>query len=562
MANKEFCLLHEPWIVVLCPDGTTKEISILDVFRQAHVYRQLAGELPTQNVAVMRLLLAILHAVFTRVTPEGEFQPLCENADPIPSPEAAVRRWKALWNLGAFPMKGIEEYLAVYRERFYLFHPETPFYQVAFTPPVTDAAGETVNSAEKEIGYFIGDVAEAGNKARLFRARMQTGSPAYGEAARWLIYLNGFDVAPGGRPPATGYTAKGYGLPWLARLGLIWAEGDNLFETLMLNLQLTVAPGDGDMGIAWEQNNMFAPNDLHTTEPPFPLHLAGLYTMPFRHAQLIRDEAAGRVAKCVLWGGQTLSDENPLLENMTLWRKRKITKDQSATVPKQNDPACQLWRDFSAILPASGAEYKAPGIVAWIAKLAGDQQLRLPMLRLNAAGCEYSNNTALSNVFGDSLRLNMKLLSALGDAWRSAIARELECTKSLVAQVAYLAKQLAVAQGDTDQKSLLKAEENAAGQAYFLLDEPFRRWLENIRPEQDEISDARARWWSEAQRQVRAFGEKLVAQAGSKAFTGRRYKRNQNDTERLYTAPGAYNYFLYRTSSRDRLQDRKGGKAK
>ncbi|MFR5070193.1 MAG: type I-E CRISPR-associated protein Cse1/CasA [Eubacteriales bacterium] len=77
MGNREceFNLLDEPWIKVMKRDGTIDEVSILTVFEQAHLYTDLAGELATQNVAVLRLLLAVLHTVFSRVDEHREDAP-------------------------------------------------------------------------------------------------------------------------------------------------------------------------------------------------------------------------------------------------------------------------------------------------------------------------------------------------------------------------------------------------------------------------------------------------------------------------------------------------------
>ena len=97
--EKAFNLLHEPWILVRKPEGKVDEVSLLDLFRHAPDYQGLAGELSTQDVAVLRLLLAILHAVFGRYDLEGNFQP-------ISSPTVALERWKSLWDKGAFPKIG------------------------------------------------------------------------------------------------------------------------------------------------------------------------------------------------------------------------------------------------------------------------------------------------------------------------------------------------------------------------------------------------------------------------------------------------------------------------
>lgn len=65
----EFNLLDEPWIIVKTKANETKTWSILELFEHAHEAQELAGELPTQDIAIMRLLLAIMHGTF--VTENG-----------------------------------------------------------------------------------------------------------------------------------------------------------------------------------------------------------------------------------------------------------------------------------------------------------------------------------------------------------------------------------------------------------------------------------------------------------------------------------------------------------
>ena len=66
-------LLDEAWIPVLRKDtGKVDEVSLLTLFSQAQEYYALAGEMETQNFAVLRVLLAILTTVFSRVDAEGE----------------------------------------------------------------------------------------------------------------------------------------------------------------------------------------------------------------------------------------------------------------------------------------------------------------------------------------------------------------------------------------------------------------------------------------------------------------------------------------------------------
>lgn len=64
MKEIEFNLLDEKWILARKSDCTVDELSLTDALLKAHEYVELAGELPTQDVAVLRLMLAVLHTVF------------------------------------------------------------------------------------------------------------------------------------------------------------------------------------------------------------------------------------------------------------------------------------------------------------------------------------------------------------------------------------------------------------------------------------------------------------------------------------------------------------------
>lgn len=95
MKEIEFNLLTEPWVRVRRPDNTVQEVSLTDALLHAQDYVDLAGEIPTQDAAVLRLLLAVLFTVFSRVDAKGKPQPLAQSDD-------ALERWSELWQLGHF----------------------------------------------------------------------------------------------------------------------------------------------------------------------------------------------------------------------------------------------------------------------------------------------------------------------------------------------------------------------------------------------------------------------------------------------------------------------------
>ena len=126
MNETKFNLLDEPWIRVMDISCKVHEVSLKYALINANKFKALSGELPTQDVAVMRLMLAVLHTVFSRVDENGNEAPLDEEDE-----DEALERWKALWDKGYFPEKAITEYFDKWHERFWLFHPERPFGQIA-----------------------------------------------------------------------------------------------------------------------------------------------------------------------------------------------------------------------------------------------------------------------------------------------------------------------------------------------------------------------------------------------------------------------------------------------
>lgn len=138
-------LLDEAWIPVLRKDtGKVDEVSLLTLFSQAQEYYALAGEMETQNFAVLRVLLAILTTVFSRVDAEGEPYDclildetkgkrliLKEPVDEVDAEEymdALDETWETIWKQHRFP-EIVCQYLEAWRDRFYLLDETYPFFR-------------------------------------------------------------------------------------------------------------------------------------------------------------------------------------------------------------------------------------------------------------------------------------------------------------------------------------------------------------------------------------------------------------------------------------------------
>lgn len=541
-----FNLLDEPWILVLRPDGVTEEISLFRLFSQAHEYKRLAGELPTQDVAILRFLLAVLHAVFGRYDLDGNYEPLgSAKGSPPGSPTAALTRWKALWDKGSFPMAIVGDYLAHFKDRFWLFHDTRPFYQVATIRKATDYTAAKLN----------GELSESGNKIRLFPQRTGRGKHElhHAEAARWLIYVNAFDDTAA-KPTSGGLPSPGAG--WLGKLGLIVAVGDNLFETLLLNLVLLKDGGNEAWGMekpTWEAD--FTKTDERTVIV-LPDNPSELLTLQSRRLLLKREKES--VVGYALLGGDFFQKENALPEQMTVWRNTtKKATENPEYVPRRHDPTRQLWRDFSVLL-SQGAGARRPGIVSWLARLKSEGLLPRMQFSFMTTAVKYGDkDSSVDDLFSDSLAFSANLLTRLGDEWISRIIDQVDITERLVEQVGYLAQCIAKAAGDDNGYG---PRNTAMEQAYFNLDNLFREWLEGIEPAHDNENKDKVcnSWWEQAQRIIREHGGELIKNASPQSFIGREIKEKSKgkSVSRIYIAPKAYNYFIYRTSNIDAL---KGG---
>ena len=529
MQATEFNLLREPWIRVRMRDYTVKEVSLTDALLHAQEYVDLAGEMPTQDAAMLRLLLAVLHTVFSRVDAKGDPAPLVTT-------DKALLRWGELWKLGHFPEQPLRDYLDKWQERFWLFHPERPFWQVPEAKIGTEYAASKLN----------GELSESSNKLRLFSAYAGNGKAelSYAQAARWLLSVNGYDDTSA-KPKGKGLPSVGAG--WLGKLGYIQAQGKNLFETLMLNLTFLQ-----DAAKLWGENHpcweLDVPRSAERTEIALPDNPAQLLTLQSRRLLLHRQGA--KVVGFTLLGGDFFPRENAFAEQMTVWRDQDPKQSKKTGtytfVPSRHDPSRQFWREFPAVFCEEGGGMRKPGVVRWEELLQSDQGRQLDRRRMvcfRISGMKYGDKDFFVNdSFSDSLTFQAELLEALKKPWRTKITTEIGNCERAAKIVGHLAQNLALAAGgggDADSES-------ARAQFYFRIDQPFRRWLQSIDPEMDDQDEKMAQWQEQAHQIAKELGRQMVEQAGTAAFVGHRIPdRNNKEKSYLYTAPKAYNSFLY-----------------
>lgn len=547
MNEREFNLLDEPWIIVLNFDGSTEKVSLIDALARSAEFRGLAGELPTQDAAILRLLLAVLHTIIARCGPS-------DNEDEqaaITGAKQAFRYWSLLWEQKHFPMKTIVKYLSKYHDRFYLFDPEYPFFQ---TP-------EPYNGTDFSEAKLNGEISEGENKPRLFSPQNKNRTLEYDEAARWLIHLNAYDdnavLKKKDKDGAESEDKEGSpGAGWLGKLGLVMADGDNLFETLLLNLVLLKVDTNERWEMErpiWESNDVKPYKRRKITRPQ---NLSELYTIQSRRIKIKRDDN-GKITGYVMTSGDFFSVENMFTEQMTLWRKDNKRSRELVYTPLKHDPAVQIWRNFNALLSKTDGGHPA-GVISWIAALQCKGLLESKVVRLKTIAVKYdSKGNSIVDTFVDNMEFSGKILEEKGEKWVPAVIDSVKMADKLAEQTGYLAQKIAEAcgaraRGGKEDDFGKTAGEIAKERAYSALDMPFRSWLAGIGTEHEKPSDAKERWWNTAQPIIRRLGKDIIAQAGPQAFVSKTVKgKYVSGVER-------YNDFLYRTKSWQTLMN--GGK--
>lgn len=528
MESKEFNLLNEPWIYLMDKNGIRKEVSIKEALFSAHEYSAIQGELPTQDVAVLRLLLAILYSVFLRYDINGEENPI--TGDYVDNEDIMIR-WKEIWDNGSIPEKPLQNYMNTWNDRFWLFHPQYPFYQIP----------EAITGTSYTSAKMNGVLSESNNKDRLFplRTGIKKAELEYSEAARWLLYVNAFDDTSA-KPKEKGKGSPGAG--WLGKLGLIYAVGNNLFETLLLNMVMLkngqTAWKDGKA--AWELEQ---PRTEERVEIACPDNPAELLTLQSRRLLLKREN--DKVVGFSLLGGDYFDKVNADSEQMTVWKMLKKGKEDTGDFqPKRHDVSVQIWREFSTLF-SSRSEGRRPGIVEWICLLQAERWLEdNRMIHFRTAAVQYGDKDFFVNdVYSDGLSFHLSVLQKLqaeNRDWINLICDEIsKCMKA--------AKIVRDFESDLAKAAGRKNGTGIAEELYYRrLDRPFRKWLEDFNPGKDyQAADEYVfSWRLQAKKIADDIGKEMIKECGPNAMIGRIVVGEKE--KRFYAAPQAYNNFRYR----------------
>ncbi|MFY1631663.1 type I-E CRISPR-associated protein Cse1/CasA [Solwaraspora sp. WMMB335] len=501
-----FDLIDRPWLLVQRLDGQVEDVSLADVFRRAHQLKRVAGDLPTQEFAILRLLLAVLHCAVDGPT---------------------TGQWADLWRAGELPVDDVIGYLDDYRDRFDLLHPQTPFYQVA-----------DLRTGKDEVFGLERLIADVPTGSPLFTARS---GPAlrrisHAEAARWLVHAQAYDPA-GIKSGAVGDSrvrgGKVYpqGTGYVGSLGGVFVEGETLRETLLLNLvphgdDVPYLRGADTDAPIWEldQPGPAAQDDLT------PHGVLRLYTWQSRRIRLCGDSDG--VTGVVLAYGDPLSPRDlHQREPLTAWRRsptqEKALKTTPVYLPRTHTTDRALWRGLDAMLPGTAGRGSAgeppanldPAVMEWIGAAANRRLLDRRLVRLRAIGAVYgTQQSVVDEIVDDAVTMPVR---AITDAETAAeVQRAADDADKAVRALVTLARDLLRAAGVRDDKRTDGSRAETTAAAYNALDQQFRDWLRSLGDAGD-LAAARAAWHRQVAATLRRIADRMVADAGPAAWAGR-----------------------------------------
>ncbi len=377
--KRTFNLVDDAWLPCITSDGTVKHEGIFQTLAGAAEYAEVRDPSPLVTMALHRMLLAVLHRVFGPESPEA---------------------WAALWQNGSgrFNAKMLEAYLKKpgMCARFDLFDDKHPFYQTASLP---------FGSVEKKTGRakFVKPIwqmahelaySDSMNLFAHFTENDWETRPA-DEAARWLVAFQGFALGglittEEGKKAQDGSADAGQ----LVKSAVVLAKGENLFQTLMLNLVHYSAEDEAPFAFkakadrpAWERDDEPKPQDRR-----YDGYL-DLLTWQSRRVKLIavRDPEGNLLGASgvVAMKGFQLPDEYWRFHYETMVgyiRAKEAKGKQDPWPPLGFRTGKDLWRDSHALFQTVAEACQRPRNISWLHELCQGGHLSRKQVQLDVAG--------------------------------------------------------------------------------------------------------------------------------------------------------------------------------
>lgn len=324
--TKAFNLLDEPWLPVKMLDGSEKKLGLLSVFKQIKKISGLAESSPSSLIAEYRILLVIVHRALSVIAPcWGEHE-------------------RCVWFKQNDISSIIVDYLELWRERFWLFHPKYPFMQVTALHAIPEVV------ARKKSWTQIDLAAASGNTPLVFNHSIDY-QPTPISCSDAICLLLGFlQFTPGGLIKSIRSSDKAGPL---SNSAAVLPLGENLQQTLLLGLH-PYSPIEEDPP-SWEVEPLTI-SDLKA-EPVVATGPNDRYTRKTR-AVLFQQDPDGLIRWIYFSAGQGLLEKSNSPDPMVAYRNGSI-----GIVRVTFSNITPIWRQLLPLLSLSTESSAYPSVL-------------------------------------------------------------------------------------------------------------------------------------------------------------------------------------------------------
>ncbi|WP_338208593.1 type I-E CRISPR-associated protein Cse1/CasA [Lactiplantibacillus paraxiangfangensis] len=503
MDKQEFNLVTDSWIKVIeIQSAREKAVSLSELFEHAQDYRQLTGDMRSQDLAILRLLLAILTTVYLRVDAQGKQYDWLEEPTQPNTPliidqedfedegqDTLLATWQELYQAGHFS-KSVTQYLTRHMNRFDFFGAQ-PFYQA--TAEDYDAlvpANKRVEAGKGQVSVkqINRQISESGNTPSIFspKSGADKNKVQIDELVRWIITYQNFT---GVTDKTKVVTEEKFSNPagWLYQINPVFVKGKNLFETLMLNLVLFDPRKEGaDYSLpkpVWEYRTVGAYVEKRKQQI-LPDNLAELYTAWSRILHIEWNEQGQPLIFSA--GLPMFENNNASIEPMTTWRYDKKTSNYRPAVKGLRSLGIAMWRNFGQYVKIREADdVHEPGLVVWLRELkkkkliAYNMPINLNSTALISDGNATSQAPAIEVI--DDMQIQADVLFDPEDYWPTQIERAIELTQKIGTDYYHFASDI----GRIRNLDVRPFAASMSAKFYDRLNEPFKEWLEGLTGDDD-----------------------------------------------------------------------------
>lgn len=517
-----FNLANDSWIKVIDQTGNTQTVSMIKLFQNTKQYRQLANESIATNVSILRLLLAVLTTVYSRVDYNDNHYEELDDYDPDNLPylnEAYQQTWQQLWQDKHFT-NSVVSYLKEHENEFNFFSDHTfgkipnETFNKLIDKPNAKIKIHQPSKIKYEDANLSGTIApgmlslasyESNNKANPFRLSENNNNhfnvPQFIRnmltMMQYTTIQDKLKLKIGGNNPG-----------WMFQLSYLYTKGNNLFETLMLNLvlcdedNLNWSPFQKPL---WEtdlsQDNTRLNHFINGEQPD---NYSEIYTYPSRLYSFEWTDRPTPVIHAIKLLSPDLHDF--FLEPDTTWTidKSKSNKDHTIWKPGTHfmgNVSSKAWEHFERYVPIFNISSSAnddkdtnnhlqrlPGLINWLMSLRHNNILK-NLNQLNLYNYEMIYNSATSKMavvtYYDNISINaaIALDKATASYWNAHIENEIKKNQALID---FVYKNLAfnIAKNCRSLNDIAAHQLQSELQERFLtaINPQFKSWLASLKP--------------------------------------------------------------------------------